>query len=43
MLALLNYFPRYWMEGAVRTRGDLRRGASEPFPLHEDPPVVTPY
>src|SRR5262245_19832788 len=42
MLDFLNHFPRYWMEGAVRTLGGLRRGGSEPFPLHEDPPAVTP-
>ncbi len=42
MLALLHDLPRYWMDGAVRTLDGLRRGWSEPFPLHDEPPAVTP-
>ncbi|MEW6297783.1 MAG: alpha/beta fold hydrolase [Thermodesulfobacteriota bacterium] len=43
MLSLLSHLSQSWMDGTVRTLEGLRRGLSEPFPLHEDPPPTTPY
>src|SRR5262245_45970797 len=43
MLSLLSQLPRYWMDGAIQTLEGLRRGLSDAFPVHEDPPTTTPY
>src|SRR5258708_36891812 len=43
MLSLINHLPQYWAEGAIRSLEGFRHGLTEPFPLHEDPPPVTPY
>ncbi|MGH7960372.1 MAG: alpha/beta fold hydrolase [Candidatus Binatia bacterium] len=43
MLSLLNQLPQYWTEGAIRYLEGFRNGLTEPFPLREDPPPVTPY
>jgi polyhydroxyalkanoate synthase len=43
MLSLLGKVSEYWLEGMIGTLEALRRGLSEPFPLSEDPPPVTPY
>jgi polyhydroxyalkanoate synthase len=43
MLSLINHLPQYWVEGAIRSLEGFRHGLTEPFPLHEDPPPVTPY
>src|SRR5919108_939639 len=43
MLSLFSHLPYYWTEGAIRYLEGLRNGLTEPFPLREDPPPVTPY
>lgn len=43
MFTLLRHLPQYWTDGVIRLLEGARRGLSEPFPLHEDPPPVTPY
>ena len=43
MLSLINHLPRYWAEGTIRSLEGFRNGLTEPFPLHKDPPPVTPY
>src|SRR6266498_3480907 len=43
MLSLLSHLSQYWTDGAIRYLEGLRRGLTEPFPLREDPPPVTPY
>ena len=43
MLSLLSNLSQYWTDGAIRALEGFRRGLSEPFPLREDPPAVTPY
>jgi len=40
---MLNNLLQYWTDGAIRVLDGLRRGLSDPFPCHEDPPSVTPY
>jgi polyhydroxyalkanoate synthase len=43
MLSLLSKLSEYWIERTIGTLDALRRGLSEPLPLSEDPPPVTPY
>ena len=43
MLSLVGHLVRSWTDGAIRELEGFRRGLSEPFPLREDPPSVTPY
>ena len=43
MQSLISHLPQYWTEGAIRYLEGLRNGLTEPFPLREDPPPVTPY
>ncbi len=43
MLSLFSHLPQYWTDGAIRYLEGLRNGLTEPFPLSEDPPPVTPY
>lgn len=43
MTSLLSHLPRAWMDGALLTLEGLRRGLSDTYPLHEDPPATTPY
>jgi polyhydroxyalkanoate synthase subunit PhaC len=43
MPSLINHLPQYWTEGAIRYLEGFRNGLTEPFPLREDPPPVTPY
>ena len=43
MQSLISSLPQYWTEGAIRYLEGLRNGLTEPFPLREDPPPVTPY
>lgn len=43
MPPLFDHLPRYWTDGAIRYLEGLRNGLSEPYPLNEDPPPVTPY
>jgi polyhydroxyalkanoate synthase len=43
MLSLFSDLPQYWTDGAIRYLEGLRNGLTEPFPLSEDPPPVTPY
>lgn len=43
MLSLLSHLSQSWLDGTLRTLEGLRRGLSEPFPLHQDPPATTPY
>lgn len=43
MLSLVGHLVRSWTDGAIRDLEAFRRGLSEPFPLREDPPSVTPY
>ncbi|MBI3246414.1 MAG: alpha/beta fold hydrolase [Deltaproteobacteria bacterium] len=43
MLSLFHQLPQYWMDGAIRSLDGLRHGLTEPFPMQEDPPSVTPY
>jgi polyhydroxyalkanoate synthase len=43
MLSLFSHLPYYWTEGAIRYLEGLRNGLTEPFPLREDPPPVTPF
>lgn len=43
MQSLINALPQYWTEGAIRYLEGIRNGLTEPFPLREDPPPVTPY
>ncbi len=43
MQSLISHLPRYWTDGAVRYLEGIRNGLTEPFPVREDPPPVTPY
>lgn len=43
MLSLFYSLPQYWRDGVIRHLEGLRNGLSEPFPLNEDLPPVTPY
>jgi len=43
MPSFINHLPQYWTEGALRSLEGFRNGLTEPFPLREDPPSVTPY
>jgi polyhydroxyalkanoate synthase len=43
MPSLFSRLPRYWTDGAIRYLEGLRNGLTEPFPLNQDPPPVTPY
>ena len=43
MQSLISHLPQYWTEGTIRYLEGLRNGLTEPFPLREDPPPVTPY
>jgi polyhydroxyalkanoate synthase subunit PhaC len=43
MSSLFSELPRYWADGALRVLNGVRRGLSDPFPVHEDPPATTPY
>lgn len=43
MLNLLQHLSESWMEGTIRTCDGLRRGWSDAFPVHEDPPSTTPF
>jgi len=43
MLSLFSHLPQYWTDGAIRYLEGLRNGLTEPFPVREDPPPVTPY
>jgi polyhydroxyalkanoate synthase len=43
MLSLINHLSQYWADGAIRSLEGFRRSLTEPFPLDEDPPPVTPY
>ena len=42
-MSLFSELPRYWLTGTLRTLEGARRGLSDAFPLHEDPPPATPY
>jgi poly[(R)-3-hydroxyalkanoate] polymerase subunit PhaC len=43
MLSLVGHLVRSWTEGAIRDLEGFRRGLTEPFPLHDEPPAATPY
>jgi polyhydroxyalkanoate synthase len=43
MASLPGHLLRSWSDGAIRVLESFRRGLTEPFPLDEDPPPVTPY
>jgi polyhydroxyalkanoate synthase len=43
MLSLLSHLQQSWLEETFRTLEGLHRGLSEPYPLTDDPPPVTPY
>jgi len=43
MPSLFSRLPQYWTDGAIRYLEGLRNGLTEPFPLTQDPPPVTPY
>jgi polyhydroxyalkanoate synthase len=43
MLSLLTQVSQSQLDGVVRLWEGLRRGASEPYPLHQDPSPTTPY
>jgi polyhydroxyalkanoate synthase len=43
MLSLFHSLPQYWRDGVIRHLEGLRNSLSEPFPVNEDLPPVTPY
>jgi len=43
MLELLHDLSTSWFSGTVRTLEGLHRGLTEPFPVYDDPPPITPY
>jgi polyhydroxyalkanoate synthase len=43
MFELLHDLSTSWFSGTVRTLEGLRRGFTEPFPVSDDPPPITPY
>jgi polyhydroxyalkanoate synthase len=43
MFQLFHDLSTSWLESSARILDGLRRGATEPFPVHEDPAPVTPY
>ena len=43
MLSLLDGISRAWTEDTILGLDALRRGLTDPFPVEEDPPPVTPY
>lgn len=43
MLELLQDLSNSWLTSAVRTLEGLRRGLTDSYPTHEDPPATTPY
>lgn len=42
-MSLLSHLSRSWTDSAVRGLDGWRRGLTEPYPVQDDPPPVTPY